>query len=64
MRHHSHTLVKDDTRVSYGITRFDDLRPDGHGRRFWWLIMFEVENDQLIYIHSDCYFLSEELNNV
>ena len=50
MWQHSHTLVKDNTKVSYGISRFDDLGSNRHGRGFWWLTMFGVENDKFSFI--------------
>ena len=50
MRKHSHATVKDDTKVSYGMTRFDDLGPDSHGGGSWRLTMFGVENDKLSFI--------------
>ena len=43
MRQHSHATVKDDTKVSYRMTRFDDLGPDSHGGGSWRLTMFGVE---------------------
>ena len=51
MRQHIHTLtVKDDTTVSYGMTRFDDLRPDWHGGGSWLLTMFGVQIDKFSFI--------------
>ena len=43
MRQHSYATVKDDTKVSYRMTLFDDLRPDRHGGGSWRVTMFGVE---------------------
>ena len=46
MQQHSHATVKDDTKVSYRVTRFDDLEPNSHRGGSWQLTMFGVENDK------------------
>ena len=50
MWQHSHTLVKDNTKVFYGIIWFGDLGPDRHGRGFWCLTIFGAENYKFSFI--------------